>query len=183
MRNPLILLFLVFVVACQKDDPATVARQLEVFKDYEVPANCPAQVYFFLQSDCPLSQNQTRTLADLAQDERLKDFCFTAFFSGNLYTREEYEEFILHYPTPYRIRLDPDLKMANSLGATVVPEVFVVNKEGEVLYEGAINDWAVREGGKRQAPDKHYLRSALLAIAEGRKPPIPKTKAVGCILQ
>ncbi len=183
MRPKILLLLLFAVVACKKNDPFAVARQMEVFKEYDLPQNCKAHVYFFLQPDCPLSQNQTKTLADLATDEKFKDFCFTAFFSGKLYEQEEYEYFILHYPTPYMFRLDPNLAMANSLGATVVPEVFVLAEDGEVLYEGAINDWAVREGAKRQAPDQHYLRNALAAIAEGRKPEVAKTAAVGCILE
>lgn len=183
MRIPVILLFIFTVIACQREDPHSVAPKMKVFKDREQSTECRAHVYFFLQPDCPLSQNQTRTLADIAQDDRFMDFCFTAFFSGSLYEREEYEYFILHYPTPYLIRLDPELEMANSLGATVVPEVFVVNTDGEILYEGAINDWAVREGSKRQSPAEHYLLNALLAIAEGEKPAVAKTTAVGCILE
>lgn len=156
---------------------------MEVFKEYGQPADCKAHVYFFLQPDCPLSQNQTKTLADIVSDKRFDQFCFTAFFSGRLYTRDEYEYFILHYPTPYKIRLDPELKMARTIGATVVPEVFVISEEGAMLYEGAINDWAVREGGKKQQPDAHYLKTALLDITRGEKPRLAKTIAVGCILE
>ena len=160
-----------------------MAQQMEVFKEYDKPRDCMANVYFFLQPDCPLSQNQTKTLADIVTNEKFKDFCFTAFFSGKLYDREEYEYFILHYPSPYQIKLDPKLEMAHSLGATVVPEVFVVGSNGEVLYQGAINDWAVREGAKRQSPNQHYLQNALTDIAQGSKPKVAKTVAVGCILE
>ncbi len=182
--HPKILLILIFAaLACKKNTTTAIAEQMEVFKEYERPQSCKAYVYFFLQPDCPLSQNHTKTLADLATDERFKDFCFTAFFSGSLYERNEYEYFILHYPTPYSIRLDPKLEMARSLGATVVPEVFVLGENEEMLYQGAINDWAVREGAKRQSPDQHYLLNALIAIADDRKPEVAKTVAVGCILE
>lgn len=183
MRPTILLLLLFAIIACKKSDPISVAEQMEVFKNYNMPNHCKAQVYFFLQPDCPLSQSHTKTLADLASDEKFKDFCFTAFFSGKLYEREEYEYFVLHYPTPYSIRLDPTLEMAHSLGATVVPEVFVLGANGKMLYRGAINDWAVREGAKRQSPDQHYLQNALNAIADGGKPKVAKTVAVGCILE
>ncbi len=183
MRHKILLLLVFGSMACQKSAPHDVADQMEIFKDYDNPENCKAQVYFFLQPDCPLSQNQTKTLADIVTDEEYADFCFTAFFSGRLYERDEYEYFILHFPTPYLIKLDPELKMAKSINATVVPEVFVVGPNGDILYQGAINNWAVREGGKRQTPDEHYLRNALSAIAKGNKPAVSKTVAVGCILE
>lgn len=183
MRPKILLLLLFALSACKKNNSNAVVQQMEVFKEYALPNECKAHVYFFLQPDCPLSQSHTKTLADIATDERFKNFCFTAFFSGSLYEREEYEYFILHYPTPYTIRLDPNLEMAHSLGATVVPEVFVVGAEGEMLYQGAINDWAVREGAKKQSADQHYLLNALTAIADGRKPELAKTVAVGCILE
>lgn len=160
-----------------------VSKKMEVFKERSQPEDCRAHVYFFLQPDCPLSQNYTLPLALMAKDERFQDFCFTAFFSGKLYQRDEFEAFILHYETPYQIKLDPELEMAKSLGATVVPEVFVVNPQEEVLYQGAIDDWAVREGGKGREAKVNYLEEALLAVAENRKPEIKKTEAVGCILQ
>lgn len=177
-----VTLLLIFA-ACGQKEPGEVAQQLETFKEYDQPDSCRAEVYVFLQPDCPLSQDQTRTLAKLVEDPALDDFCFTAFFSGSLYRRSEFEEFILRYPTPYEIKLDPELAMAKELGATVVPEVFVTNSKGEMLYQGAIDDWAVREGSKRDEPQKHYLKNALKALAQGEDPPVAKTEAVGCILE
>lgn len=183
MRSLVIILAVSILASCAKSNPSEIAAQLELYKESEQPADCRWQVYVFLQPDCPLSQDQSRTLARLAEDPRLSEFCFTGFFAGRLYTRDEFEDFILHYPVPYHIRLDPELQMAGRLGATVVPEVFVTGEEGEVLYQGAINDWAVREGSKKDEPTRHYLRDALLALSRGEKPPVSKTKAVGCILE
>lgn len=177
------LLLMGSMVCCQGTNPIEVASKMEVFKTKPEPTNCKANVYFFLQPDCPLSQNYTRPLAILAEDERFQDFCFTAFFSGKFYEKEEFESFILHYDTPYPVKLDPKLKMALSLGATVVPEVFVVNPLGKIVYQGAIDDWAVREGGKGRLAKNHYLEDALVAVAENREPKISKTTAVGCILE
>lgn len=174
---------IVLLMGCNQKKPLEVAGKMEVFKERTQTNDCKSQVYFFLQPDCPLSQNYTLPLADLARSERFQDFCFTAFFSGKLYQREEFEAFILHYETPYQIKLDPDLEMANALGATVVPEAFVVSPQGEILYQGAIDDWAVREGGKGRKAKTNYLEMALLAVSENREPEISKTKAVGCILE
>lgn len=178
---PLFISALIF--GCSQKNPLEISESMKVFKERTQPENCSAHVYFFLQPDCPLSQNYTLPLASLAKDERFQDFCFTAFFSGKLYKHDEFEEFILHYETPYQIKLDPELEMAKSLGATVVPEVFVINQDKKILYEGAIDDWAVREGGKGREAKVNYLEEALLAVAENRKPEISKTQAVGCILQ
>jgi len=177
------ILTLAVTSSCSKPNPLEVASQMEVFKKKELPENCKAQVYFFLQPDCPLSQNYTKPLAELASDTRFENFCFTGFFSGKLYSRDEFEYFILHYDTPYRVSLDPDLKMASALGATVVPEVFVVNPSGETVYSGAIDDWAVREGGKGRAAKQYYLEDVLVALREGKLPSIRKTEAVGCVLE
>gem|GEM_PF-1714001 len=169
--------------ACTKSSPTGIATRLKVIKAAPTCQGPTGQVFVFLQPDCPLSQDQTRTLADLAEDPRWRDFCFTGVFPGSLYQRAELEAFMLRYPCPYRLLWDPDLELARALGASVVPEVFVLNGQGDVMYQGAIDDWAIREGSKRQQPKEAYLKNALFALQRGEKPQPSKTEAVGCLLE
>lgn len=60
--------------------------------------------------------------------------------------------------------VDKDSKMANALGATMTPESFLFNKDGKLLYHGAINN-------KPRDPnngDKEYLKQAMDEMVAGK---------------
>jgi len=67
--------------------------------------------------------------------------------------------------------------LAKSLGATHVPQVFVVSPKGKVLYTGAIDSVTQREVGQHA-----YLRAALDAVVNRKPIRIAHTPVVGCFL-
>jgi hypothetical protein len=73
--------------------------------------------------------------------------------------------------------------ISRSAKATVTPEAVVCDADGNVLYRGAIDDWAYAEGKKRPAPLNHYLSDALSAITSGKTPSPASTKPIGCFIE
>jgi mono/diheme cytochrome c family protein/peroxiredoxin len=67
--------------------------------------------------------------------------------------------------------------LARALRATHVPQAFVLNRRGEIVYSGAIDSVI-----KREVAQHHYLRDALNAVLQGKPVKQPRTQVVGCFL-
>lgn len=74
--------------------------------------------------------------------------------------------------------LDATQSVAKDYGATCTPHVFVLDKDRKIAYMGAIDD--SMRAAKVKEP---YLRSALDALLEGKKPPKAVTQQVGCSIK
>jgi peroxiredoxin len=77
---------------------------------------------------------------------------------------------------PYVV--DATQSVAKDYGATCTPHVFVLDKDRKIAYVGAIDDSMRAEKVKEP-----YLRSALDALLEGKKPPREVTQQVGCSIK
>lgn len=75
---------------------------------------------------------------------------------------------------PYVI--DADSSVARAFGASKTPEVFLFDKNKELVYWGAVDDNA----DDAKAVKKHYLKDALDAVAADKTPETQETKAIGC---
>ena len=73
----------------------------------------------------------------------------------------------------YPILHDPDAIAAKAYGATNTPHMFVINKDGKLVYAGAIDDKA----------DKNYVAAAIDDLLAGKPVSKPKTEAYGCTLK
>ncbi len=75
--------------------------------------------------------------------------------------------------------LDPTGVIGKAYEAKVTPHMYVINKEGVLVYEGAIDD---NDSSKQEdiATSKNYVKAALDALAEGKPIEIAQTKAYGC---
>ncbi len=71
---------------------------------------------------------------------------------------------------PAHLVLDPDGKIGRLYGAKTTPHMFVIDKGGKVVYQGAIDD----------KKDSNYVDAALSAIAAGKKVAVGTTPPYGC---
>ncbi len=75
--------------------------------------------------------------------------------------------------------VDKNSAMANTFGATRTPEVFLFDKEGKLVYHGAIDDNA---NGPDQVTRKH-LKIAIDEMVGGKEVSTTKTRSVGCTIK
>jgi hypothetical protein len=106
---------------------------------------------------------------------------FHGVFSSSLCSEAGIEEFKLKYLIPFEIRCDSSLH--KKLDATVTPEVFVMDVNGEILYSGRIDDSYAAIGKRRPKAKHHELMDALDSILKGDTVTIKRTEPVGCIIQ
>jgi peroxiredoxin len=88
------------------------------------------------------------------------------------------ERFAIGYP----ILLDERGDVGHVYGATNTPHMFVIDKNGTLVYEGAIDD---SRGGEPDPSQKvtNYVAIALDALDSGKQVATPHTKAWGCTVK
>ena len=75
--------------------------------------------------------------------------------------------------------LDKNSKMADAFGANRTPEIFLFNKDGKLVYHGAIDD-------NSSGPDQVTRKHAIVAIEEmisGKDISQKETRSVGCTIK
>ncbi len=143
----------------------------------------PVNVIVFLGTECPISQQYSLTLENLKKEYAQADSLnFIVLFPEKI-RQSEADNFLKTYTMSWQPFVDADLIWAKKFNATVTPEVFIVSKELEILYQGAIDNWYRALGENRQIIDEHYLRGNLQALLSGEELPFANTKAVGCFIE
>lgn len=82
-----------------------------------------------------------------------------------------------NYTMPYLV--DKNSELANAFGAKTTPHVFLFNKDGILVYKGAIDD---NSKNKNEVKER-YLYTALKELASSQKLSASETKAVGCSIK
>jgi peroxiredoxin len=73
---------------------------------------------------------------------------------------------------------DPDGSVGKNYGAKATPHMFIVDANGNVAYEGAIDDTPSPNSDPAKA--KNYVQQALDEILAGKPVSTPSTKQYGC---
>lgn len=75
--------------------------------------------------------------------------------------------------------LDVKSEVADAFGATRTPQCFMFDKDGILVYKGAIDD-NVKDP---KAVKEFYLKDAITAVAAGKKPAKESSKSIGCTIK
>ena len=142
-----------------------------------------ASVFVFVAPDCPLSQNHTLTLNELAGQFAADAVNFYGVVAGEWYSRDETAEFVSTYRVAFPVLLDRDYRLTDFFGANVTPEVFVIDSAGRQRYQGAIDDWVGALAQHRPITTVHYLEDALTSIVNGETVAVESARALGCFIE
>ena len=75
--------------------------------------------------------------------------------------------------------LDPEGTVGKAYGARTTPHMFIINAEGKVVYQGAID--SIRDADPDSIPGAtNYVMDALKAMSEGKPIPDAQTRPYGC---
>lgn len=143
----------------------------------------PLSVFFFLAPECPLCENYALTIKNLRQQFASKEVSFYGVFAGETYSSAEITHYMARFQLPVKALKDSDYRLTEHFGASVTPEVFVVDAQGSVLYQGKIDNWIAALGKKRLQATRFYLKDALEASLQGCAIPLSQTEAVGCLIE
>lgn len=140
-----------------------------------------ATLYITLDPECPMTLGYV-PLLDSLQHDLPPGVHMVGLYTGPFIVRDSAALFARQHHLDFAQLMDPRCDIAGALQARVTPEAFLVDLTGVVLYRGALDDSAVREGRKR-TPSKHYLRDALSAFTARKPQPVAEVKALGCIVE
>ena len=139
-------------------------------------------VIIFLATDCPISQKYIPRLNAIHQQYADDDVRFFSLIPGRV-KKKEVSRFSSDFELSFEVSSDRKYRWTRALAAKVTPEVFVVDREGNVRYRGAIDNWFYELGGYRKEATENYLQDAINAVLAGNTPPVRETKALGCFIQ
>ena len=137
-------------------------------------------VIVFLGTECPLAKVYLPRIASIAQ--RYKDIAKTVGVNANHQdTVEEIKEYIKQYSVSFAMLKDPQGQLATTLNAKRTPEAFILDPQGNILYQGRIDD-QYGVGYARDAAQQEDLKMALNELRQGQAVSVPRTEAVGCFI-
>lgn len=143
---------------------------------FSFPSSSPFTVLIFMSAKCPCSASHEVLLKDLA--EQYKEYSFVGVHAN---ADEDAEITTAHFKAaslPFPVLQDMKGTLANKLGALKTPHAFVLNKKGEVIYQGGVTDSHVGPTAKR-----HFLKEVLEDLRAQKIPRHKEGRALGCYIQ
>jgi hypothetical protein len=167
------------VVACLIATANSALAQRDLFR---VPANAKASVLIFTTIECPISNRYAPEILRLQEEFERQGIGFTLVFPNVADTQAAIDAHIGRFGYRMPTVRDPDQTIVKRAGATIAPEAAVIDRSGQVVYRGRIDDRYVAFGVDRAQPTTRDLRDALSAVVAGRPVAVPETQAIGCVL-
>lgn len=138
----------------------------------------------FMCNHCPYVGAYLERLKQLQADFQEKGFTAMGINSNDMrdYPEDSFESmkrFASFKELNFPYLRDANQDVARGFGAQKTPEVFLLDREGVIRYNGAIDDNAEEPTAVKEP----YLRSAIGSLLAGESIAIASTQVVGCDLK
>jgi len=188
----LTLAMLVIILGgCKKEtEPKTIAQDftLRSFSGEQVSLSDytgKIVVLEWIHDRCPYVRyhyEKANTMINLANKYEDQGVVWLAVNSTSFATEEQVKNFAEKHNLPYPILDDRSGEVGRSYGARRTPHMFIIDKEGYIAYEGAIDNAPMGNvNGGEQKTD--YVEIALSELTAGQQVSTPKTEPYGCTVK
>lgn len=166
---------------------SAAAKKVENFKlkDYNGKEHSLADykdskaiVVIFVATECPISNDYNSRMAELYESYKDKGVAFIGINSNKQESVPDIKEHAAKNNLQFPILKDEKNIIADKVGASVTPEVYLLNINFEILYHGRIDD--SRDQSSVESKD---LSKALDEVLAGKKVSNNNTKAFGCTIK
>jgi peroxiredoxin len=129
--------------------------------------------------ECPFVQRhyQAHTMTTLAAKYQPQGVAWVAINSTHDVTDADNKTWATQQALPYPVLNDATGTVGHSYGATNTPEMYVIGKDGKLMYKGAIDN---DRDGDLTTGKINYVDQALSEILAGKPVSVTETKAYGC---
>ncbi|MGH9666064.1 MAG: redoxin domain-containing protein [Bryobacteraceae bacterium] len=141
-----------------------------------------AVVFFFVTTDCPLSNLYVPEMNRIAQKYAPRGVAFYAVQGDSTIAADVVKRHAKEFGFGFPYLFDPQESLAAFTGADTTPEVAVVTSRGGVRYLGRIDNLVEDFGKQRLRATEFDLRDALDAVLGGNAVARPRTPAIGCAI-
>jgi len=145
-----------------------------------------AVVLEWFNPDCPFVRKHhgsNKTMKELAASYKAKGITWIAINSGAPGLQgaglERNKRAIEEYKIDYPVLLDESGKVGKAYGAKRTPEMYVIARDGTIVYHGAIDN----ERSPMKVGDTNYVKKALEAHLAGQSVEVTRTRAYGCTVK
>jgi peroxiredoxin len=134
----------------------------------------------WLNTECPFVQyhyEKAKTMIDLAKKYKGKKVVWLAVNSTSHTTPEANRQFAAKYKLLYPILDDRSGEVGLAYGAKTTPHIFVIDTNGNIAYDGAIDNSPL---GAQKKGAVNYVDKALAELIAGKAVSTSKTEPYGC---
>jgi peroxiredoxin len=140
--------------------------------------NSKAVVLMFIATQCPVSNSYNDRMNALYKDYNDRQIAFVAINSNKSESVEEIKSHAKEKGFKFSVLKDWKNIVADKLGATVTPEIYILNPELELLYHGRIDN-----SSKIDNVTSNDLRKVLDEVLSSKPVTVTNTKAFGCTIK
>lgn len=172
---------------CPANDLSAVMREFSLSNNYgkEVAlkdfSDKPIVVLAFLGTECPLAKLYGPRLNDLQEKYAKRGVVVLGINSNKQDSLTELSAYVHRFEIGFPMLKDVGNRLADAVGATRTPEVYVLDEARAVRYHGRIDD-QYGVGYAREEPSESDLANAIDALLAGEQVRVAETKALGCVI-
>lgn len=133
----------------------------------------------FLSKDCPWSKGAEPSVSALSKEFAGQDVVFLGINSNAGTTAAQMQAYAKDAGIPYAILIDEGNAYADAVGATRTPEIYVLDKDGKLVFHGAYDDRKEPTG----TGATNYTRLAIEAVLAGKAVEKAEVNAWGCSIK
>jgi peroxiredoxin len=141
-----------------------------------------AVVVIFLATRCPFSNAFNQVMAKLARDYADRGVAVVGINANKTEPASEVAEHARTNNLGFTVLKDEGNEIADRLGASVTPELFLLDGDFTLRYHGALGN-SQRPTTKAEEASDADLRPALEAVLAGQAVTRAETKAFGCTIK
>jgi hypothetical protein len=147
--------------------------------------NRRVRAFVFVSTECPISNGYIKTLNELhamiAKSGKVAEFF--GVVSDPTVTRTQAAKHFADFKAEFPILFDASGLLAQVLKPSHVPEAFVLDRDGKLVYRGAIDNSWEAIGRRRPKAEKEFLTDAITLASSGKPVAVAETKPVGCLFE
>ena len=186
--------FLLWSACSAGELPAAKIKVGENMADFTLPdvngkahrlydfAGKKAVAVIFIATRCPYSNAFNHVMANLAHEYESRGIAFVGINANRTEPAAEVAEHARAHGLDFLILKDEGDQIANRLGASVTPEVFLLDSTWTLRYHGALGNSHQPTTNPDKASDDEF-RPALDAVLAGKAVNLTETKAFGCTIK
>jgi peroxiredoxin len=138
-------------------------------------------VVAFLGTECPLAKLYAGRLQAIANDYSERGVAVVAVMANVQDSLQEIAAYVHQHNISFPVLKDRRNEVADLFAAERTPQVFLLDRERVVRYQGRVDDQYL-VGIARKEPTREDLRSAINELLADKTVSVPHTDSLGCII-
>ena len=135
---------------------------------------------YFWSATCPYVLRYEERLNEMVADYTNQNVVVLGIDSNENENLEQIKKVSEKRQVSYPILIDPGNRVADEFGAITTPHVFIIDTDGKLAYEGAVDNQSWSE---ENPVTEQYARAALDSLVKGETVKLPATDTFGCTVK